>query len=126
MSLGFYLDGAKKLLDTEVESVLARKLGITPQQLYRMRNQGWCTDEVLEKLADMLDVAMEELVLAREATKPHHEVIHAVWQRCYDKYAAAAGSLYYRKLSQSLAALLFVDLGRFQSCRHGLGVIQLR
>lgn len=69
MSLNFYLNEAKKALDTERDSVLARRLGISSQKLYRARLQGWCSDEALEQLAAITGTKMDVLVLAREASK---------------------------------------------------------
>lgn len=89
MSLNIYFDAAKEKLDIERDAVLARHLGIRPQSLNAARKQGWCTDDVLEKLAGVLDVKMEELLLAREATKPHPQVMHAAWVKAYEKVRAS-------------------------------------
>lgn len=86
MSLNIYFDAVKKKLDIERDAVLARKLGMTPQHLNRARKQGYCSDVVIHNLGVLLpEIPLEEILLAREASKPDTDGMHEFWQRAYEK-----------------------------------------
>lgn len=68
-SLNFYFDEARRIHEIERDAVLARRLGITPQELNRARKKGWLPDPALEVLSELTGTPVGVLVLTREGSK---------------------------------------------------------
>lgn len=89
MDLNYYFDEAKKLLDIDKDAVLARQIGIRPQELNRARQEGQVKAEVLLKMAEMAGMDVEKLLIAREVSKAKEPATKAAWNRILTKGVAA-------------------------------------
>lgn len=80
MDLNYFIDEAKKLLDIERDAVLARRIGLSPQELNRARKSGQITTEALTTLAEKSGIEIERLMIAREASKAKEPGTKKVWE----------------------------------------------
>lgn len=81
--LGHFIDDAQAALDCTTKVELATRLGITPQELNRARKDGYCSDEVIEKLAEITKTPSVIVFSARELTKPQSPSMKKAWYEIF-------------------------------------------
>lgn len=77
--LSEYLAKAQQKLGFTTKVQLARHLEMSPQELNRAQKDGYCSDEIVEKLADITDTPSVLIYTAREASKPQSEKMAIAW-----------------------------------------------
>lgn len=87
MGINIFLDRAKIILDISKDAELARVLELRPQELNRARKEGQIKTEVLEKLAEITGFSLDDLLIAREATKAKGVTERAAWERVLQRVA---------------------------------------
>ena len=110
MNINFYFDEAKKLLDISTDTVLAKEIGLTRQELNRARKQGQVKIEALLTLAETTGFDIKELLAAREETKLMDESTRQVWNRVISKAKQVGGALMIGAIMTGSLALTAVPL----------------
>jgi len=82
-SLKLYFEDAQAALGMSTKAELARHLGLLPQELNRAQKEGYCSDQVIERLAEITKTPAVMVYTARELTKPQTEAMRSVWTQIY-------------------------------------------
>lgn len=89
MDLNFYLDKAKTVIDVTKDADLARKIGLTPQELNRARKQGFVTLEALKALSELSGIDLDKLLVAQQVSKAKDTATKAAWTRVLTRVGVA-------------------------------------
>lgn len=82
-NLGNYFNVARDTLGLPSKKALADFLGMRPQEMTRAQKEGYCSDEVIEKLAKVTKTPAVLVFTARELTKPQSESMKMVWLQIF-------------------------------------------